>query len=393
MYRTTSNPTRGSPAIHLVSVLIFGAIATLLVATCNDEPAALETHDDHAAASLVVEPLELDLEVGDVVTLTATVRCAHGEVVDVRISWSSDATPVARVTGAGQVVAEAFGTAKILAEAGAKTAEVEVSVAPEGTVVGPAGALVSSPDDFFSIEIPPGARTGPTDIIVTQMGAFSDPLYVDGTGFRVLPASLQLSEAARIRIRYEDENVPWGSIEDRLRVYAEEEAPGRWRELDQNEVDLGEHEAEAVTDRLGTFALVPAHSGTITNEGGEVTSADGATSVMVHAEALPDEIDIEISIHRVHDHLYADEPRFVPGTAYEVVFEDVPFSEWAHIRVGYDPLSLPEGVDPADLRVHYWDSSQNLWVEAVDSQVYPAEHEVRAEIEHPAIFALLAAEP
>lgn len=394
MYRTTSNPTRGFPATHLISALVIGASAALLVATCDDGPSALDTHDDHPVASLVVEPLELDLQVGDAITLTATATCEHGEILDGRISWSSDGESVAWVTRSGKVIAAAFGSTTIRATAGAKSVDVAVSVAPEGTVVGSAGALLVSPDQVFSIEFPPGALTKPTDIVLERLldEGFLDPLYVAGTGYVVRPESLQLEEDARVRIRYEDVNLPWGSVAERLRLYVEVEPQERWKELAENQIDLEEHEVEAMTAHLGTFALVPAHFAVITNHGGEVTSADGESTVWFHAGAVPYEIDMRISIHRVPDYRYADEPNFVPGTAYEVVFEEFDFSERAHIRLGYDPLNLPPGTDPEVLRVHYWDGDQDRWIQAPQNQVHAAEQEVEAEIEHPAIFALFASE-
>ena len=396
MFRIASIPTRRSPAsgqvTRRVSAVLFAAIAALAVAACDDGPSGPEAHDDHPVTSLVIAPLQLDLEVGDEVTLSATARCVHDVVIDTRITWSSDKIAVAQVATDGKVTAAAYGSTTIRATAGSQSATVGVAVAPEGTVVSAVGGLVGSSDGVISIEIPAGALTEPTDIVIQELPDtdFSDdPLYMAGTAYRVRPEALQLQERARIRIRYQEADVPWGATQDRLRIQERDRDRDRWMEMDENQVHTQTREVEAMVQHFGTFALVPAHFADIGSAGGEVTSADGLGTLTVHAAALADEV--EISIHRVPDGAYGNNPLYMPGTAFELVPEGVQFQERAHFRIRYDPANLPAGVTPEQLRLQYWDHAQNRWRETLQNQVRVAEHEVEAEIEHFSHFALVAA--
>jgi uncharacterized protein YjdB len=340
----------------------------------------------------VVAPLQLDLEVGDEVTLSATARCVHDVVVDARITWSSDKISVAQVATDGKVTAAAYGSTTIRAAAGSESATIAVAVAPEGTVVSAAGGLVGSSDGVIAIEIPAAALTEPTDIVIEELPDtdFSDdPLYVAGTAYRVRPEALQLQERARIRIRYEEANVPWGATQDRLRIQERDQDRDRWMEADQNQVHTQTREVEAMVEHFGTFALVPAHFADIGSAGGEVTSADGLGTLMVGAAALSDEI--EISIHRIPDGTYGNNPLYVPGSAFELVPDGVQFQERVRFMIRYDPANLPVGVTPEQLRIQYYDHVQNRWRETLQNQVRVAEHEVEAEIEHFSHFALVAA--
>lgn len=397
MFRIASTSTRRSPAsgqaTRRVSAVLFAAIAALAVAACDDGPSGPETHDDHPVTSLVVAPLQLDLEVGDEVTLSATARCVHDVVIDARITWSSDRVSVAQVATDGKVKAAAYGSTTIRATAGSESATIAVAVAPEGTVVSAVGGLVGSSDGVISIEIPAGALTEPTDIVIEELPDtdFSDdPLFVAGTAYRVRPEALQLQERARIRIRYEEANVPWGATQDRLRIQERDRDRDRWMEMDQNQVHTQTREVEATALHFGTFALVPAHFADIGGDGGEVTSADGLGTLTVHAAALGEEV--EISIHRVPDDwLFITGPLYIPGTAFELVPEGVALQERAHFRIRYDPASLPPGVTPEQLRIQYFDAYQLRWRETHQNQVRVEEHEVEGEIGHFSIYALVAA--
>ena len=75
-----------------------------------------------------VEPSELELRVGETAQLSAVVRDASGEEVEVDVEWSSSDSEVASVASDGQVQALAQGTAVIQARAGDAVGEATVSV-------------------------------------------------------------------------------------------------------------------------------------------------------------------------------------------------------------------------------------------------------------------------
>jgi hypothetical protein len=61
-------------------------------------------------------------------TITAVVRAANGDILDRRVSWSSDDPAVATVAADGQVLAIGFGTTTIVASVEGQRAETGVTV-------------------------------------------------------------------------------------------------------------------------------------------------------------------------------------------------------------------------------------------------------------------------
>ena len=80
------------------------------------------------AAEVEVEPSELEIFIGETAQLTAVVRDAGGEVVDLEVEWSSSDGEVASVSADGEVEGLAEGTAVIQARAGDAVGEAVVAV-------------------------------------------------------------------------------------------------------------------------------------------------------------------------------------------------------------------------------------------------------------------------
>ena len=58
--------------------------------------------------------------------------------------------------------------------------------------------------------------------------------------------------------------------------------------------------------------------------------------------------------------------------------------KWMHIRINYD--LVPAGIDPAELKMYYWDNSAQEWIHITNSGVNPTEKYVWANVTHLTIF-------
>lgn len=258
--KTTLTPTTGGRtakgSVRRKLHVLAAAIGWAAVAACNDGPVEPD-HTTHVVTRIVIEPTQLELEVGQQTTLATTATCEHGYVLHPAISWASDASTVASIDESGILTAIAFGDATITAVAAGVTGSASVSVMPEGTVIGPAGGSVVLPN--LTLSVPADALDAPTDIIVETLDDtefIANPLYIRGTAFEVRPAELQLAEGATLLIRYDPTNVPGDMLHERLRIYERDRIQNQWRETAQNQVDLMERHVQAHIERFGVYGVV-----------------------------------------------------------------------------------------------------------------------------------------
>ena len=103
-------------------------ILSALLAACGGDSSAPAP----VVASVEVSPPTSSKQVGETVQLSATVKDASGNILSGQsVTWSSSATTVASVSGAGLVTANAIGSATISASAGGKTGNSSITVVPE----------------------------------------------------------------------------------------------------------------------------------------------------------------------------------------------------------------------------------------------------------------------
>lgn len=120
---------------HLRASVLFVAA---LAAACGD-PAGPKTEP---VATVTVSPSAPTLNIGGTVALSAVTKDANGTVLTGRaVTWSSSATSVATVSGAGLVTAVAAGTAQVTATSEGKSGSVTVTV----TAVPVASVSISAP--------------------------------------------------------------------------------------------------------------------------------------------------------------------------------------------------------------------------------------------------------
>lgn len=158
---------------------------------------------------------------------------------------------------------------------------------PGGTLIGPEGGIVTSSDGLVTLEIPAGALTASTSIVIVPIDDTpyrSDPLYVKATAYEVQPRSLQLREHAHLRVRYDPANVPAGVEPSRLRIMEREQAQNRWEEMVHVGLDAGGIQAEL--EHACAFAVVaqPITVASLTVSPTALTVEEGS-SVQMTAEA------------------------------------------------------------------------------------------------------------
>jgi len=108
-------------------------LALLLQAAFSSCEKEDKTEKTVAVESVSLDQPYLDLMIGETATLKATVLPYHA--TKKKVTWSSSAPEVASVSGYGQVKALREGSATIIATAGAKKAECEVTVKSQDTPV------------------------------------------------------------------------------------------------------------------------------------------------------------------------------------------------------------------------------------------------------------------
>ena len=87
--------------------------------------------DSARVSTIEVEPEAVVVAVGAVAPLTAVLKDANGNSVNVPVAWSSSDTSIARVSNAGVVTARQVGDVRIAATAQGISATAEVGVSPK----------------------------------------------------------------------------------------------------------------------------------------------------------------------------------------------------------------------------------------------------------------------
>jgi len=240
-----------------------------------------------------------------------------------------------------------------------------------GTLIGQTGGTVVSSDGAVELQIPAFGLNGLSDVVITKAddGAFGgDPLYLAGTGYRIeaealvpgTPASgpfaagVQLNVRARLRIRYDPARLPVGVYPEQLRIRLRDQ--DQWRDCDHD--GLQQSFVQAWTQELGLVGLVirPPAGVLIGPLGGTAVSADGRFELTIPASALDAVTDIVIT--KAADAAFGTEPRYLPGSGYQVEPAGTALKARARLRVRYDPAGLPTGTFAEQLRIRERDRDQ-----------------------------------
>ncbi len=80
----------------------------------------------------------------------------------------------------------------------------------------------------------------------------------------------------------------------------------------------------------------------------------------------------------------------VIGLTYDFGPDGATFDQPVTIKLTFDPNAIPEGVDPADLVIAYWDASTSQWVELNNIAVDTTNNTISGEIDHFTAFTIIA---
>src|SRR5213596_2549430 len=116
------------------SGLVTGVVAGAVTITATSEGqsgTASITVSGVTVASVTVSPASASVPVGQTVQLSATLRDANGTILTGRsVTWASNNTPVATVTGTGLVTAKVAGSATITATSEGQSGTAAITVTP-----------------------------------------------------------------------------------------------------------------------------------------------------------------------------------------------------------------------------------------------------------------------
>jgi hypothetical protein len=116
-----------------------GPLVALAIAACGDST----SNSSVEVATLDLSPTTMSLTIGERATITATPKAASGQLLTARtVTFTSNASNIAAVDGAGVVTGMSAGTAIITATAGGISNAVTVTVAPRARLA--AGASILS---------------------------------------------------------------------------------------------------------------------------------------------------------------------------------------------------------------------------------------------------------
>jgi len=139
-----------------------------------------------AVASVAVTPASASVAVGSTVQLTATPKDAQGNPVSSPVTWASDKSAVATVSGSGLVTGVAAGSATITATSGGKSGTSAITVTAGSSVasvaVTPAAASVPVGSTVQLTATPKDAQGNPVSSPVTWASDKTAVATVSGSG-------------------------------------------------------------------------------------------------------------------------------------------------------------------------------------------------------------------
>ena len=171
----------------LVSGVAAGGPVTMTATSEGQSGTASITVSGVPVASVTVSPASASVPVGQTQQLTATLRDANGTILTGRsVTWASNNTPVATVTGTGLVTAKVAGSATITAtsEGQSGTASITVTPVPVASVtVTPASGSVAVGSTLQLTATPRDANGNPlTGRVITWQASNNAIASVNGSG-------------------------------------------------------------------------------------------------------------------------------------------------------------------------------------------------------------------
>ncbi len=211
---------------------------------------------DLPIGSVTLAPENGEVPVDGTLELEAIVTDDEGEPLeDVPLRWTSSDAQIASVDDQGVVTGRSPGSVAISASVNDVTGSAGVDV--RGFLVGPGGGTARSSDGRAWLEVPAGALSD--DAVLTVESASGSEVpddggFVPGSAYRLETDGPELSETARLTIRYDPARIPSGVQESSLRL---RRADGdQWRSVSGSSVDVSADEVRGDVDRTAIYGAV-----------------------------------------------------------------------------------------------------------------------------------------
>jgi len=175
VWSTSDNTIASVTSSGLVTGAGPGGPVTITATSEGQSGTASITVSGVAVATVTVTPASTSVQAGQTVQLTATVRDANGNILTGRtVTWSSNNTTVASVSGTGLVTAKVAGSATITATSEGQSGTAAVTVTPPSASVVLVGA-----GDIADCDAEPTAAL--LDNIPGTVFTAGDNAYPDGS--------------------------------------------------------------------------------------------------------------------------------------------------------------------------------------------------------------------
>lgn len=209
-----------------------------------------------APETVQVSPEDTSLNVSDTAAFSATVRDSSGDVMeDEPVTWSSTDPSILSVDDQGVAEAVGEGQAEVTAEAGPAEGTASVEVREVDGVIDSEGGTVTAEDGEVVLEVPEGSVSESTQIMVEPFSPGpTDVRLASGRSFEFGPEGVAFDPPATLTLSYDPGDLPRDADEDRMRIYRRQ-GPGRWRQVEGNQVDAGSDEVSAPIDGFSKYAL------------------------------------------------------------------------------------------------------------------------------------------
>lgn len=263
---------------------------------------------------------------------------------------------------------------------------------PTAILVTPQGGRVTSTDGRFILDVPAGSFDRETLIeIVADPSAPDSALLVDGTSWGLEPVSAAF-ESATITIIYDQDVLPPGVFEERLRIART--SGTRWVVDPASGPDPLTDRVSLEISEFGVFGIIgellPGSGGegvTVGPAGGTRTSTDGVVTLVFPPDAVS--TSSVFTIQPASDVPQADLP--VSGTIYEFGPAGFGFGVAVTIHIEYTEASIPPGADEASFQVHRLQDSE--WVAVPGSTVDADANTASASVLTTGVYAIVGEPP
>lgn len=229
-----------------------GVLLSAFALGCQD--ASGPSVKDVASVSVGGTPTGPLLAGGTVQLSAMPLNESGGVVSDMRITWASSDTMVARVSGQGMVSAVGAGPATITAAVGKKTGTAVLDVRA-GSTVGAEGGTISAPGGNATLVVP--SRSLGASVLITLRPVPSpraEARLVAGTTWEIGPETLGFYTVPTLSLRYDATKLPSGVAPSSLQLYMS--TANGWRVVRGSSANAATRTVSGYIRGPGTYSII-----------------------------------------------------------------------------------------------------------------------------------------